>query len=367
MSDINEDIAAAVESVSKSMEAPSEAAPSGPNRDASGRFAARIDSDLSGDPEPAPDPTPAPTAPGATGEPADTPPGMVAATPAAASPEPSGAVGLFDPSRPPSSWTNEMKGVWGTIPDNVRREIMRREEATHIGFDKFRNQVAPAVELHDHLSQFGQYFQSIGKEPKQYLSEVIQMEHSLATGNPAQRMETVLNIADQYGVPIRQALDKFMHGKLQETIQQSHQHYNTPPPVPPEIQRELEEARRFRQQFEDQQIRAELSQITNNPDQYPLFEELREKMADLLDRGKADSYDEAYNMALFLDPNARSKMQAIEQGRQQQEAIRQRQRQAASVATPSSSAITPPPVAEPDSIEDHIRQAYAAAAGAGRV
>lgn len=317
-----------------------------PRRGPDGRFVAADD----GAPQPpaAPDPSASPEPASNTKEPA-APPKSDSSDPAPI---------RLDPAKPPQGWRPEIREKWSTIPEDIRREIIRREEASAAGVAKLRQQYEPAENLYRAVSQYEQYFQHIGREPVQYLTDVINMEQSLTLGNPAQKFETILSIADQYGIPIRQALDAAMGGRLNQFIQDAHQQHRTPPAIPPEIQRELQESREFRRRIVEDAAMAEYNAFVADTENHPFFEEVKEDMARLLETGAAETYKEAYELAVYRNPEIRQREIARQNSLAQQEAMRKRQAASSAVAPPGSS---PPLIDSPidpsaaASTEDSIR------------
>src|SRR5690606_19598689 len=149
----------------------------------------------------------------------------------------------LDPAKPPQGWRPEMREKWSSIPEDIRQEIIRREEASAAGVAKLRAQFEPAENLYGAVLPHAGYLQQINANPIQYVDSLIRTERTLSTGNPAQRMETILQLADQYQIPFRQALDSAMGGKLNDMLRQAHEQHKTPPQLPPEVMRELQEAR----------------------------------------------------------------------------------------------------------------------------
>lgn len=330
----------------------------GQTRGADGRFVAS-----SAAPDGQRDPTtggsPAPTADGqpgaATGAPDPTQPAAPAQPAAVVDPN---APQVFDKAKPPSAWTPEMKAKWESVPEDIRAEITRREEASYQGFEKFRKQVEPATQLFDYMQSHEDYFNHIGKPAPQYLQEMIQSEQMLTLGNPAQKFELLLDIADGYGIPMRQIIDQAMGGGLADYMAEGHRNFKTPAPLPPEVQRELEESRQFRASFVAEQTDRQMREMMANTAQYPLFDEAREKMADALERGQAKDMAEAYDFVVWRDPDLRAKDQALRNGQAQQQAITQRQAAAAAVSSPNPSAAASRPKTESDeTTEDTVRRA----------
>lgn len=302
----------------------------------------------------------------------ETPPGAPA-TPAAAAPQTPEVVDpnvtKFDPAKPPSGWRQEAKAKWDTLPEDIRQEITRREEASYQGVSRLKQQLAPAEELYRVTEPHKQYFEHIQKAPAEYLSEVIQIEQTLTLGNPAQKMQILLDLGDQYGVPLRQVLDAAMGGQLEAVMQQSHGVHKTPAALPAEVAAELAESRQFRQQMLDTAADNELKAFeASDPNTIPFYDQVRDKMADLLEQGKVETYQEAYDLAVWLDPALRSKAQAQANGAAQLSGVHARQAAAASISTPAAAPIAAAnTIPENESVEDTVRRAYAAAAKPGGV
>lgn len=335
--------------------------PAGQARTADGRFAA-APAATGGQPDPTTGVPPTPPAdgqPGATGAAGGQPAAPTPAQPAA--PADPNAPQVFDKAKPPSAWTPEMKAKWDSVPEDIRAEITRREEASYQGFEKFRKQVEPATQLYDYMQTHEEYFQHIGKPAPQYLQEIIQSEQMLALGNPAQKFEQLLDIADGYGIPMRQIIDQAMGGGLAQYLQEGHANFKTPAPLPPEVQRELQESRQFRAQFVAQETERQMAAMESNKERFPLFEEAREKMADAMDAGVAKTLEEAYDYAVWRDPDLRAKDAAIRNGQAQAASVQQRQAAAAAAASPSpsaASAVVQKP--EDESTEETVRRALMA-------
>jgi hypothetical protein len=293
--------------------------------------------------------------------------------PAAAAPAPApapveaaaGAVKL-DPSKPPSSWTPQMRDKWSTIPEDIRNEVIRREEAMAQGVQKLQAQYEPASKMFQQVSQYNEYFKHINREAPEYLDDMIRTEQMLTLGNPAQKVELLLNLADSYGVPIRSALDSALNGGLKDMIKQSHEQFQTPPPLPPAIIKELNELRTDRQQMLDSAADAELAQF-NSVDR-PFFNQVRDNMIRLIETGAAKGYEDAYDMSCWANADIRAKMVAQQNGQAQANGVQTRQAAAAQVSTPAAAAVQGVTVVDPnEDIYATVTRAWNAAESGGRV
>lgn len=273
----------------------------------------------------------------------------------------------LDPAKPPSAWRPEAKAKWETLPPDLREEIVRREQATHQGYEKLKEQGKNAQYVYDHIGQYVEYTNTLNKHPLQYLDEVVSMEKALSQGNPAQKMETVLQICEQYGVPFKQILDQATGGKLAEMLAQAHAQHKTPPKVDPAIQKQLDDLRRFQEQTLEQQAKTQLDAMLADAASYPFLAEVQDTMAQLIERGHATDFKAAYEQAVWTNPELRAR--AIAFAAPKPDPVAARQAAAAAVTAPAAAGatvVTGNPVADADSTDAAIRAAMAQLAANGR-
>lgn len=329
------------------------APPSTPPRGPDGRFQQASGGPDAGPGAPPPGPaTPAPPSPVAA------PPGPDGAAPGAlGGGQPAGGAVALDHTKPPSAWTPEMKAKWNAIPEDIRKEVTRREEASARGVQQLKQHYEPMEAVYKAIEPYGAYFQHIQRHPIDYLQEVISIEQTMTLGNPAQKVQMILGLADRYGVPMRQALDSAMGGKLNAMIQQAHQQWGTPAEIPPEVARELYELRQSQENIVTQAVDAELNQFLADGSR-PFFDQVKDRMADLIEQGVCEGFDDAYDMAVYLDPNTRQQAMAQQNGQRQLSGVAARQAAAAQISTPSPASIQSGQAPGEESIEDTVRKAW---------
>lgn len=305
--------------------------------------------------------TPPPT--GAPGAAATPPGGDPAATPPGGDP----AALTLDPSKPPQGWKAETKAKWGEIPEDIRAEIIRREEDSARGVERMRKYFEPMEEVYSEVAKNAQYFQHIQRNPKDYISEVIQMEQTLTLGNPAQKLETILAVGDRYGVPLRQIMDASMNGQLNQVLQNAHTVHRTPPPVPPHIARELEQLRGIASAAEISAAEKQFNDFMATGPEF--FNEVGEEMEKLLASEVVSTYKDAYDLAVWRNPDLRARAAAASNGSAMASGAAQRQAAAAAISTPPSAPVVPPGSGgqQEESIEDAVRRAFRSHATPGGV
>lgn len=242
----------------------------------------------------------------------------------------------LDASKPPQGWTPAMKEKWTAVPEDIKAEIIRREEDMAAGVQRIMQQTEPMRQVWGVLEPYAQYFDHIDMHPVEYLSQVIASEQILALGNPAQKFSQLLEIADGYGIPIRKALDEAMGGKLQAFIEESHKHHKTPPSIPPEIAQELAEQRQWRASLEQSAAKNELDVFAADTAKHPFLAQVRDQMADVIEAGICETYEDAYDYCVWKDPALRAKAN----GAAQPTPVQQRQVAAAAVVPPASSGLS---------------------------
>lgn len=266
---------------------------------------------------------------------------------------------ILSEDRAPNSWSPRSRERWGEIPEDIRKEIIRREEAAIAGIRKINEDFAPARAFVGELSPFINEALQNQVDPSQYIGNVLNAERSLRVGTPDQRFAALVQIADNYGIPLRQALAEALGQDVLPPAQQ---------PLPPAVQRELEEARAFRRQFQQQQ-QEQPAQYEDPPhikefaSKNEFFQDVRMVMADLMEAGHAKTLDEAYKEACWRVPEVRELMLERQNKGQERE---QRQQAAAKpgktnstngVETKSNEAHD-----DDDDLHETVRKAAAAAA-----
>lgn len=360
----NEDVASAIAAASTETPPAAPAAPRNDGRNPDGTYAARPPAAPEAPGGPSGTPAPAAATPTPGGQPGAAP---AAGTPGAAAPPAAGQPGVvLDPSKPPQGWRPEVKEKWATIPEDIRSEIIRREEDSARGVERLRKFYEPMEQVYAAIAPHAQYFHHIQRNPQDYIHDVMQMEQSLTLGNPAQKLETVLAIGDRYGIPLRQIIDASMNGQLSAHLQKAHQMHGTPAPVPPQVQQELSRLRQLETQQAEAAAEIQLNEfLSTDP---PFFNEVSEQMEELLDSGIVKTYQEAYDLAVWRNPQLRAQALAIANGQQMSDGVRQRQVAAAAVSTPPPAPLgAPASPEEDDSVEGSLRAAMAKHARQGSV
>lgn len=284
-----QDLRSVLESAMEQQEAPQEEKPSRA-RDESGRFAKQA---------PEPDKAPEPVAPKAE------------------APEAQQELPLEQPpaKKAPSSWKKDAAEAFQTLPPHVQDEILRRETDFHKGIESFKSNAEFGRAMERAIQPFQAELQQFGIHPAEAFTRLMTAERMLRSGSPEQRAQYFAKLAADYGVDV---------GTLQ----------NVPMPDPyvsqlesklSQLERQQQMWLQSQQEREMQSLNSEISSFASDP-AHVHFEAVREDMAALLQTGRAKDLKEAYDMAVYANPQTRSAM--LEQ--QRQEALKQAQAQSLS-------------------------------------
>ena len=260
----------------------------------------------------------------------------------------------LDPARAPSSWSAKVREKWQGIDPEVRSEILRREESHVNGVRKLQEEHEPVKRFVESIGGVLHEASTLGVPPAQYIHNLAQAEHALRNGPPESRFEALMSLADQYGLPLRQYLN--IPGQQQEKAAA----------LPPEIMRELEEGRRFREQYSQQTRQTEQERIQQEIASFEkeneFFNDVRELMADLMDTNPRRTLKDAYEQAIWAHPEVRQVLIQRQQQAAAQDSSKQRRAAAAgaSVQSNSRSDLDVPGDPKEDTLEDTIRNVYAA-------
>jgi hypothetical protein len=259
----------------------------------------------------------------------------------------------LDHEKAPSSWSPSVREKWKDLPQEVRAEVIRREEASVNGVRKLHEDYAPYRNFADRLTPFIQEATQSGADPAQYIANVMNSERGLRNPDPKQRFEVLLNIAEQYGIPLRDIVNQSAGSEVIAPRAQ--------PTVDPQVQRELQEMRQFRQETHEAAIRRELEVFSSDKE---FFQDVSSIMADFMDSGRAKNLQDAYEQACWVHPDVRKVLIERERTGKKTSDIKDRQK-AASGATVRASGAADITVEDEsdDSIEAIVRRSMTEASG----
>jgi hypothetical protein len=234
---------------------------------------------------PAPD-APAPVAPAAA----------ASATPAAPAP------GAPPEIKAPAQWKPAIREKWSALPREVQEEISRRESDMLRLVGTVGQRMKMADQLNQTLAPYAQEFQQAGVDPMAFIGSTMATVQTLARGSEEQKAMVLAGLVKQYGINVG-ALDRALSGVIA-----------APPPDPNIVA--LHQRLAGIEQFTNQQMQNMQTQLRGNAAQTlesfaadpknEFFNDVRFEMANLIETGRAQSLDEAYQTAIWANPDTRA-------------------------------------------------------------
>lgn len=198
------------------------------------------------------------------------------------------------PARNPwASWKREAQSVLSQLPAETQRIIQEREEQFHKGIEQYKSDAIQGRTLGKALAPHMEYLNQVGVAPEQAISTLINAEKLLRTSDPQTKTQMFMKLAHDYGIDVNSLtnipFDPYKY-QLEQQLQAQ--------------QAQLAQIMQSRQIAEEAQLGQTIEQFAQ---QHEYFDEVRETMADLLDKGLASDLNDAYSKAVRLNDDVFSR------------------------------------------------------------
>ena len=202
--------------------------------------------------------------------------------------------------RPPASWKKDYHEAWTTADPKLKEYAWKREEEMRAGVQPLLTKAQYADQMQQAIEPYMNNIRGLGIEAPQAVKALMEADNVLRHGSPQQKQAYFAQLAQQYGINM---------GEVQ--IQPTDPNFYA-------IQNELAQVRgevlNWKQQQENAQNEALLSEINQFQSKAEYFEEARPTMIQLLNSGVAKDLDDAYQKAIRLDNDLFTKHQQASQG-----------------------------------------------------
>ena len=264
--------------------------------------------------------------------------------------EPEGAEvsGIGQDGGPPVGLSPAAREAWNETPQAVKDHIANYEQRLEGMAQKYGQDHQRVQAMDRALAPYQQFFAVNGGQPSQTVSQVLQTASILQMGTPHQKAALMANMVKQFGVDIG-ALDSALVGEQpnpevsqQDMIQQA-------------VNQAVAPFQQHMQQQNMQQQNAVNSEVAEFARNNEFFNDVRYKMADLMDnaaaQGRSMTTQEAYDEACWGNPEIRQ----ILRDRETQAAMGQKQSAASSISGSPGGPSTP---SAPSSLRGAIEAAW---------
>lgn len=255
--------------------------------------------------------------------------GRFAAKPAEAAVAPAepvaASVEVAPPRKAPSSWKPEAQAAYlkaaadePLTPAEIKlltQEAERRENDYHKGIEQYKTHAHEAQAYQRVVEPYMQTIRSLGVDAPTAIAKLFHADHTLRYSDPATKARFLGQLAQEYGVDIGQVVNA--------------------PPIDPNVQYLQQQTQLMQQQlqqFHQQQemreqagYQSEIQRFAADP-AHPHFEAVKDEMALLLQTGKAQDLQSAYDTAVWMRADIRQSL--VEQQRAEAQRAAQEQAQA---------------------------------------
>lgn len=199
----------------------------------------------------------------------------------------------------PQAYSGAVKAKWAELPKEIQQELSKREQDFHRELTK-----------HDEERNFGRTVEKIvtpymaqikaeGATAPQAIESLLNMAHVLRVGSPQQKSELLLRTAQTFGVDLRQAIQgQQAQPQLSPQVQNVLQEVQG-------IKQRLEQQEALKKQQEDADIQGQIKAFSSDP-KNTHFKTVKAHMAALLQGGIAKDLQDAYDQAVYANPQTRS-------------------------------------------------------------
>jgi hypothetical protein len=246
----------------------------------------------------------------------------------------------------PNTWRKEQAAKFATLPPDVQDEITRREQDFFKGIEQYKGKAQFADRMEKAITPHIDTLRTLGVNPDTAVSELLMADRKLRYGSPAEKQQYFAYLAQSYGVD--------------PTKLQAQQNVQVDPNVE-HLQNQVRQLSGYVQQQqllsqkqEEATLTGEISKFASNPTNRH-FESVRGDMSALLQAGIAKDLQDAYERAIYANPQTRAAVLAEQQAAARQEAAKKAQaaRSAGSVNVTRRPSM---PVSQPiGSMDDTIR------------
>ena len=202
--------------------------------------------------------------------------------------------------RPPASWKKDYHEPWNTVDDKIKEYVWQREEQMRKGVEPLLSKAQFADSMQEAMEPFLPTIRGMGLEPAAAVKALMQADYTLRNSPPDQKLAYFHQLAAQYGINLgQQGFDAQQQQQMMD-------------PRLFALQNELNNVRgevlTWKQQQEAMQNQSLLGEINEFAQSAEHFEAARPVMISLLQTGQANTLQEAYDKAIWSDPEIRQNL-----------------------------------------------------------
>jgi hypothetical protein len=184
----------------------------------------------------------------------------------------------------PTSWKKDYWDHWDKLDPKLAEYLSQREQEYAKGVSTYKNEWDRAKPLMEALAPFQPLLQQYNVNPAQWIQNLGSAHQKLVLGSPQEKLQMFAKLAQDYGVNLQALLG-------------GEQQY-----IPPTFPTQFDIKKTVQDEFEQMQAQQALIQFEQEaPTKYPHYEQVKSRMAGLLQAGLANDLPDAYEQAVRSD------------------------------------------------------------------
>ena len=199
----------------------------------------------------------------------------------------------------PTTWKKEYLPIWDKLSTGTQltpEEAVKlaaynnqREREFQTGVSTYKTEAQNARQLQEAIAPFMPQLQQHNIQPADWIKNLGNAHHTLATGSYEQKVQMFAKLAQDYGVSLQSVGQVSQGGQVDPNQAQMMQTIY-------DIQNQVKSVTGWREQQEQSAIQSKISEF-EDASKYPYFQMVRHNMAQFLESGEAQDLKTAYEMA----------------------------------------------------------------------
>lgn len=205
-----------------------------------------------------------------------------------------GTEGATTTDKAPNTWKPEVAAKFATLPDDVRAEILKREQDVFNGINQYKQAADYGNNVFKVLQPYQQTLQQHGVSTTDYIASLAKADNMIVTaGSQEQKLQYFRELANHYGITV----DHGLFGAEDSTVTALRQEINQ---LKSSVSSQLTQT----QAREVAAIHKQIDEFKAKPE-HKHFDVLQHEIAALLSSGVAKDLKDAYDRALWANPTTR--------------------------------------------------------------
>lgn len=206
------------------------------------------------------------------------------------------------PVEVPNGWKPELRAKFAELPPDIQAEIMRREKESHRNATRADDDRTFGRKVKETASPYLATIQAEGGTVEAAFQQFLTTAHVLRGTDKNRAAQLLHEVARQYNVPLGSPLQSGPQNPELTELRG----------LVTDLQGQLQAQNQQRQAQDEAGLQAQIDEFSTKPG-HEHFETAKPLMAALLQSGQAKDLEDAYQMAIYANPDIRSTLLAAQQ------------------------------------------------------